>query len=64
MRYRSQGVAEAAQEAVSDISELGGVAGRIASDWHGTLAMPYRAVGMYRGSVDEHGIMEVALYDD
>jgi beta-aspartyl-peptidase (threonine type) len=64
MRYRSQGVAEAAQEAVNDINELGGVGGLIAIDCHGTLAIPYRAVGMYRGSVDEHGNMQVALYED
>jgi beta-aspartyl-peptidase (threonine type) len=64
MRYRGLNVAAAAEEAVDDIHKLGGIGGLIALDASGNLAMPYRAVGMYRGAVDEHGHMHVALYED
>lgn len=64
MRYRNQGVAAAAQEAVDDVRGLGGIGGLIALDHNGNLAMPYYAVGMYRGAGDESGNMHVALYED
>jgi beta-aspartyl-peptidase (threonine type) len=64
MQYRNQAVAAAAEEAVDDIRGLGGVGGLIALDREGNLAMPYRAVGMYRGAVAEDGNVQVALYED
>ena len=64
MRYRNQSVAEAAQEAVDDVCDLGGIGGLIALDRDGILAMPYHAVGMFRGSVDERGNIQVALYEE
>jgi L-asparaginase / beta-aspartyl-peptidase len=64
MRYRNQSVAEAAQEAVDDVRDLGGIGGLIALDRDGNLAMPYHAVGMFRGSVDERGNIQVALYEE
>jgi beta-aspartyl-peptidase (threonine type) len=64
MLYRHQTVTDAAQEAVDDVRNLGGIGGLIALDHDGRLAMPYHAVGMYRGSVDEHGDIKVALYND
>ena len=63
MRYRSQTVVEAAREAVDDIRDLGGIGGLISLDRDGNLAMPYHAVGMYRGSIDELGNIRVALYE-
>jgi beta-aspartyl-peptidase (threonine type) len=64
MRYRNQRVATAAQEAVDDIRVLGGIGGLIALDHDGNLAMPYHAVGMYRGSVDEYDNTQIALYEE
>ena len=64
MRYCNLRVAAAAQEAVDDIRDLGGNGGLIALDCSGNLAMPYHAVGMYRGAADEHGNTHIALYED
>ncbi len=61
--YHNQTIAGAAQEAVDDIRDLGGIGGLIALDRDGYLAMPYHAVGMYRGSVDKRGDIHVALYE-
>jgi beta-aspartyl-peptidase (threonine type) len=64
MRYANQPIATAAQEAIDDIRDLGGVGGLIALARDGTLAMPYYAHGMYRGFIDDQGNTCVALYED
>jgi L-asparaginase / beta-aspartyl-peptidase len=64
MMYRGQSLAASAQEAVDDIRSLGGDGGVIAIDKHGNLTMPYRAKGMYRGSIDARGEVRIALYED
>jgi L-asparaginase / beta-aspartyl-peptidase len=64
MRYCNDAVVESAQAAIEDIRKLGGVGGLVAIDRKGNLAMPYHAVGMYRGYVDERGNIHVALYED
>lgn len=62
MMYRNQNVAEAAQEAVDDIRSLGGEGGLIVIDRHGNVTTPFHALGMYRGSINERGDVNVALY--
>jgi beta-aspartyl-peptidase (threonine type) len=64
MLYGNQSVVDAAQAAVNDVGSLGGKGGLIAIDFRGNLAMPFHADGMYRGSMDERGNMEVALYEN
>jgi beta-aspartyl-peptidase (threonine type) len=64
MRFLNLDVSTSAQEAIDDIRGLGGNGGLIALDYHGQLAMPYHAVGMYRGSIDMHGNTYIALYED
>lgn len=63
MMYCGASLAEATQDAVDDIERLGGVGGLVAIDRFGNIAMPYRAQGMFRGSVDDCGNTFVALYE-
>jgi L-asparaginase / beta-aspartyl-peptidase len=63
MQYQNLDVARASQEAVDDIRELGGQGGMIVIDRDGNVAMPYHAEGMYRGSIDADGEVQIALLD-
>ncbi|MCC7085841.1 MAG: isoaspartyl peptidase/L-asparaginase [Pirellulales bacterium] len=63
LMYCGKSLGEAAQEAVDDIGTLGGVGGLIAIDRCGNVAMPYHALGMFRGTIYECGDPSVALYE-
>jgi beta-aspartyl-peptidase (threonine type) len=65
VEYLGQSVAKAAQTVVMDVvPKLGGDGGVIALDAKGHFATPFNTDGMYRGWVDRHGKVHVALLKD
>ena len=61
--YRSEPLAQAAQEVVMEvIAKLGGDGGVIALDVDGNIAMPFNTEGMYRGWVDKSGEIHIAIF--
>ncbi|CAE6464011.1 unnamed protein product [Rhizoctonia solani] len=64
MRYQGQGLKSAAQQAVEDLRQAGGMGGVIALDNLGNVAMPMNSTGMYRGVIDSRGEPKVAIFDD
>ncbi len=56
---------EAATTVVNDILfKANGEGGVIAIDRHGNIATPFNSEGMYRASIDTHGVMSIAIYRD
>lgn len=55
-------VQEAAETALARAKQLGGAGGLIAMDRNGNIAMPFNTSGMYRGTVDASGKINVAIY--
>jgi beta-aspartyl-peptidase (threonine type) len=64
MRYRGDGVGEAARDVIAAVGALGGDGGVIALDARGNVAMPFNADGMYRGTITRDGKVRVAIYAD
>lgn len=62
MKHLKSSVKDAAQEAITEIGELGGTGGMIAIDKDGKIALPYNTKGMYRGAIKENGEVEVAIF--
>jgi len=63
--YRGDTIAAAADEVVLRIvPKLGGDGGVIALDRDGNVAMPFNTEGMYRGTIDAKGKVEIAIYKD
>jgi beta-aspartyl-peptidase (threonine type) len=63
--YKGESIARAADTVVlQQIPALGGDGGVIAMDAQGHVAMPYNTAGMYRGSIDAEGRVEIAIYRD
>ena len=53
----------AADEVVLKIvPKLGGDGGVIAMDGNGNVAMPFNTEGMYRGTIDKDGKVEIQIY--
>jgi len=65
MRYGGVSLAEAANEVVMKaIPALGGDGGVIAMDAQGRVAMPFNTQGMYRGTMDAAGKVDIDIYAD
>jgi beta-aspartyl-peptidase (threonine type) len=62
MEYRAKSLGEAAQEVLNKVEKLGGTGGLIAIDRNGNITQPFNTSGMYRGSIDENGKTDVAIY--
>jgi beta-aspartyl-peptidase (threonine type) len=62
MEYRAMSLPQAAQQVLAKVAKLGGTGGLIAIDRHGNIAQPFNTSGMYRGSIDETGKTDVAIY--
>lgn len=57
-------VAEAADQVMDEIGNLGGDGGLIALDHEGRIAAAFNTSGMYRGMVDEEGNITVAIFKE
>ncbi|HEY1582835.1 MAG TPA: isoaspartyl peptidase/L-asparaginase [Chthoniobacterales bacterium] len=55
-------VKEAATTALENAKKLGGTGGLVALDRNGNFAMPFNTSGMYRGTVDAEGKINVEIY--
>jgi L-asparaginase / beta-aspartyl-peptidase len=62
MEYRAMPLAQAAQEVLDKVAKLGGTGGLIAIDRKGNITQPFNTSGMYRGSIDETGKSDIAIY--
>jgi len=63
MEYRGTPVAEAAQNSLNKVAQLGGDGGLIAIDHDGNIAMPFNSPGMYRGYKMSDGRNAIAIFD-
>jgi beta-aspartyl-peptidase (threonine type) len=62
MRWGKRSLREAADDTIARLGKLGGDGGIIAIDRRGNIAMPFNSEGMYRGSIDADGKMNVEIY--
>ena len=62
IEYRGMSLADATQQVLDKVANLGGTGGLIAIDSHGNIAQPFNSSGMYRGSIDQTGKTSVAIY--
>ena len=65
VKYLGETVEAAARQVVmKDVPALGGDGGVIALDSTGRYAMPFNTTGMYRGTIDAEGRIEIAIFAD
>lgn len=64
INWNDETVAEAAQNTIDEIAELGGDGGLIAIDGDGDVAFAMNTEGMYRGTVSSSSAARVHIYDD
>jgi beta-aspartyl-peptidase (threonine type) len=64
MQMKGLSLAQAAQEAIQFMGNLGGTGGIIALDKNGNIAMPFNTEGMYRGYIDANKNMLIRMYQD
>lgn len=64
MELKGLSVEEASKQVIAEIGELGGTGGLISLDKSGKVAMEFNTSGMYRGTVDENGNIEVYIYKE
>jgi len=62
MELENLTIQEAADQVISEIGVLGGDGGLIALDQEGRIAFSFNTSGMYRGTVDEDGHIEVMIF--
>ena len=62
MEYQDLSLQEATQAVIDQIGEMGGTGGMIALDAQGNVSMPFNTAGMYRGTVQEDGTIEIQFY--
>jgi beta-aspartyl-peptidase (threonine type) len=62
MKYRSLSLSEAANEAISRLTEIGGEGGLIAVDASGNIVLPFNSEGMYRGFVTSGEKITIQIY--
>jgi L-asparaginase / beta-aspartyl-peptidase len=62
MEYRAMPLAQAAEEVLNKVARLGGTGGLIAIDRNGNITQPFNTSGMYRGSIDQAGKSNIAIY--
>lgn len=63
MEYKGLSVKEATQAVIDKIGDMGGDGGMIALDAKGNVSMPFNTAGMYRGTVQEDGTIEIQIYE-
>jgi beta-aspartyl-peptidase (threonine type) len=62
MRFGKQSLSAASHATIfDDVGKLGGLGGVIAVDRSGNIAMPFNYPAMYRGYIDRHGKLVVAI---
>jgi len=62
MEYKKLSVAEACQEEIRKLTQLGGTGGVIGLDKMGNIAMEFNTSGMFRGFVKSNGDKKVAIF--
>jgi beta-aspartyl-peptidase (threonine type) len=63
VRYTGDSLEEAAARVIHEsLNEMGGTGGVIAMDSDGSITMPFNTAGMYRGYIDIHGDILIAIY--
>ena len=62
LRYSKTPLHMICEEALADISHLGGGGGVIAIDAQGNFAMPFNTGRMYRGTITSDGSPDIAIY--
>jgi L-asparaginase / beta-aspartyl-peptidase len=62
VEYRAISLGEAAQQVLDKVGKLEGTGGMIAVDGKGNITQPFNTSGMYRGSIDESGKTDIAIY--
>lgn len=62
--YAGQGLTDAAAAVVAALGEIGGSGGLVAVGRDGAFALPFNCTGMYRGYVNDEGIVYTAIYDE
>jgi L-asparaginase/beta-aspartyl-peptidase (threonine type) len=61
--HARQSLAEAAETVVAELGRIGGSGGLVAVGRDGALALPFNCAGMYRGYINDDGIVYTAIYD-
>ncbi|KAJ3974317.1 asparaginase [Lentinula raphanica] len=64
VQFLNEPVATAAQVAIEDLRQDGGVGGVIVLDHDGNVATPMNCEGMYRGLIREDGVPKTAIFED
>jgi beta-aspartyl-peptidase (threonine type) len=62
--HASQPLARAAGAVVAELGRIGGSGGLVAVGRDGTVALPFNWAGMYRGYVQDDGIVYTAIYEE
>ncbi|HXC28658.1 MAG TPA: isoaspartyl peptidase/L-asparaginase [Stellaceae bacterium] len=62
--HGGQSLAHAADAVVAELGAAGGSGGLVAVGRDGSLALPFNCGGMYRGYVNDNGIVYTAIYDE
>jgi beta-aspartyl-peptidase (threonine type) len=62
--HARQALAEAAISVIAELGRAGGSGGLVAVGSDGALALPFNCSGMYRGYVNNDGIVYTAIYDE
>src|SRR5579872_6234228 len=62
--HARQPLAAAAEAVVSKLGQVGGSGGVVAVGRDGSVALPFNCAGMYRGYVQDDGIVYTAIYDE
>lgn len=62
IKYRQTPLAEAAKNTLNSVQEMGGAGGMIAVDNKGNFIMQFNTKGMFRGTIGQDGVPQVAIY--
>jgi isoaspartyl peptidase/L-asparaginase-like protein (Ntn-hydrolase superfamily) len=64
LRHGGQKLGDAAQAVIGELAAKGGSGGLVAIDHNGAISLPFNCAGMYRGYVENDGMMYTAIYDE
>lgn len=62
MQYGDVSITDAAAAVIKKIGDMGGDGGLIAINQKGEVAMPFNTAGMYRGTIQADGTIEIQIY--
>jgi len=62
IKYKNLNLENAAREAVAYLTEIGGEGGLIAVDGQGNIALEFNSDGMYRGYINNDGVIKIDIY--